>query len=80
MVNAATSENHIRTAVHRTQPTASTATQPHSSPVNSQQANHNILDAPGPLFPGVRAKAKRIGDDFSMMYVLENEAASSFSV
>ena len=58
----------MRTAVHSTPPTASTATQPHRSPVNSQQANHNNSpDVLGPLFPGVRAKSKRIGGDFSMM-------------
>ena len=45
-----------------------TATQPHRSPVNSQQANHNNSpDVPWPLFPGVRAKPKMIGDGFSMM-------------
>ena len=68
LVSAATSEYHVRTAVHRTQPTASTAAQPHRSSVNSQQANHNSSpDVLGPLFPGVRAKAKRVGDDFSML-------------
>ena len=68
LVSAATSGYHIRTAVHSTQPTASTATQPHRSPVNSQQANHNNSpDVLGPLFPGVRAKAKRSRDGFSMM-------------
>ena len=50
LVSAATSGYHIRTAVHSTQPTASTATQPHRSPpVNSQQANHNN----SPTFSGV---------------------------
>ena len=40
----------------------------HRSPVNSQQANHNNSpNVLGPLFPGVRAKAKIIGDDFSMI-------------
>ena len=49
-------------------PLPATATQPHRSPVNSQQANHNNSpDVLGPLFPGVRAKSKRIGGDFSMM-------------
>ena len=43
-------------------PLPATATQPHRSPVNSQQANHNNCpDVVGPLFPSVRAKAKRIG-------------------
>ena len=61
-VSAATSEDHIRTAVHSTQPTACTSTQPHTSPVNSQQANHNNNpDVLGSSFPDVRAKAKRIG-------------------
>ena len=36
LVNATTSEYHIRTAVHSIQPTASTPTQPHRPPVNSQ--------------------------------------------
>ena len=68
MVSAATSGYHIRTAVYSTQPTASTATEPHRSLVNSQQANHNNSpDVLGLLFPGVRAKGKRIGDDSSMM-------------
>ena len=64
LVSAATSEYHIRTAVHSTQPTASTAAQPHNrSPVNSQQANHNNSpDVLWHLFPGVRPTAKRIGD------------------
>ena len=67
LVSAATSGYHIGTAVPSTQPTASTATQPHRSPVNSQQANHNNSpNVLGPLFPGVRAKAKIIGDGFSM--------------
>ena len=66
--------SHIRISHQdcRTQNTthnySSAETQPHRSPVNSQQANHN--NSPGvfePLFPGVRAKAKRIGDDVSMM-------------
>ena len=71
LVSAATSEYHIRTvlrSVDSTQPTACTATQPHRSPVNSQQANHNNgPDVLGPSFPGARAKAKIIVDDFSMM-------------
>ena len=38
------------------------------APVNSQQANHNNSpDVLGPLFTGVRAKAKIIVDDFSVM-------------
>ena len=46
----------------------STATQPHIPPVNSQQANHNNSpDVLEPLLPSVRAKAKIIGDDFSML-------------
>ena len=37
------------------------ATQPHRSPVNSQQANHNNSpDVPEPLFRGVRAKLEMI--------------------
>ena len=68
LVSAATSGYHITTAVHSTQSTASTSTQPHRSPVISQQANHNNSpNVLGPLFPGVRAKGKRIGDDFSMI-------------
>ena len=56
LVSAATSGYHIRTAVHNTQPTASTATRPHRSPVNSEQANHNNSpNVLGPLFPGRRA-------------------------
>ena len=66
LVSAPTSECHIRTAVHSTQPRASTATQPLRCTVNSQQANHtNSPDVLGPLFPGVRAKAKIIGNCFS---------------
>ena len=61
VVSAATSGYYIRTAGQSTQPTASTATQPHRSPVNRQQANHNNSpNVLGPLFPGVRAKAKII--------------------
>ena len=68
MISAATLKNRIRTAVHSTQPTASTVTQPHKTPVNSQQANHNNShNVLGPLFPGVRAKAKIIGDDLSVI-------------
>ena len=68
LVSAATSGYHIRTAVRSTQPAASTSTEPHKSPVNRQQANHNNRpDVLGPLFPGVRAKAKIIGDDFRVM-------------
>ena len=68
LVSAVTSGYHIRTAVHSAQPTASTATQPHRSLVNNQQANHNNSpNVLGPLFPGVRAEVKRIGDDFSMI-------------
>ena len=59
LVSAATSGYHIRTAVNNTQRTASTATQPHRSPVDSQLANRSTSpDVLGPLFPGVRAKAK----------------------
>ena len=53
---------------YTTHNTASTATQPHRSPVNSQQADdNNTPDVLGLLFPGVRAKAKIIEGDFSMM-------------
>ena len=50
-------EYNIRTAVHNTQPTQ-TATQPHTSPVNSQQVNHGTSPhVLGPLLPGVPAEA-----------------------
>ena len=48
----------MRTAVHSIQPTDSTAT--------AGQNHNNSPDVLGRLSPGVRAKAKRIGDDFSM--------------
>ena len=64
----ATSKYHVRTAVHSTQTTASTATQSHRSPVHSQQANHNkSLDILGLLFPDHWAIAKRIRGQFSRM-------------
>ena len=54
--------------MHSTQPTASSAAQPHRLPVNNRQANHkNSPDVPWPLFAGVRAKARILGDDFSIM-------------
>ena len=57
LVSAATSKYPIRIPVHSTQPKASTATQPHRTPVNSKQANHNNSpDVLGPLFPGMRVK------------------------
>ena len=81
LASTATSGYHIRTAVHSTQPTARTATQPHTSPVNSQQANHNnIPDAPGPLLPGVRAKAKRTGDEFTMPSRTRLEVRSQYNL
>ena len=35
--------------------------------MNSKKASHNSPDVLGPLLPGVRAKSKRIGDDFGKM-------------
>ena len=59
---------NITSGLPYTKPTPNTAAHPHRSPVNSQQANHNNSpDVLGPLFPGVLAKPKRIGDDFSLM-------------
>ena len=83
VVSAATSKCHVRTAVNSTQPTASTATRSHRPPpsyIVKQQANHgNSPNVLGPLFPGLRAKAKD-NSRITQHDALENEAGSSFSV
>ena len=59
-VSIATPKYHIRTAVHSTQPTASTATQP-QSPVISKQANDsNSPDVLTPCFPAFKPKRSKI--------------------